>query len=523
MIGSVSEAAARMNSTYEASAVSTWNIHALTLRVAQGTLTYAFANFGIRALNLFLLPLYTRFLSPSDYGIVSLAEIIAAALAAVLGLGLDAGVNRLYFQYAPDHRLLSRYMSSCLRFAAIWTVGAVSIVLLLGERLLTWAAPRFTPPFYPYIAMAISAAALLQIIQFRLSLYQIQGRSRSYGIFTISIFLTTTGAVIALVVFLRWGAFGMLLGKLIAAGLAAMTAIHLMKQWTGSPLEWKFVRETLPLSFPLVPHYLMALCLVAADRLILEHYRSLEEVGLYSLAYTLGMTMYLIGASIGQAWQPIYYETARDSGGRWILGRLSSGIMILLIAIAIVGIQISQHFTRLLDSQYLSIGRLIPWIIGSYLLHAFFGFFQLASLQAKKSSFIFVASGSAFALNLALNLWWIPLLGMYGAAYATFVAYGLEALLMYYYAQRVFFLPYDWPRIFAAMGLLMIALGSSQLHWNGYAYTLISLGMLLGTATMVLLFGAQTIRHIFKLVFCKGSEREIVRGHLSTQIISDVR
>jgi O-antigen/teichoic acid export membrane protein len=144
----------------------------------------------------------------------------------------------------------------------------------------------------------------------------------------------------------------MLLGKLFAAALGMIGALCLLRDWLGAPFEWKFVRETLPFSLPLVPHYLMALCLVAADRLILAHYCSLQEVGLYSLGYTLGMSMYVIGASIGQAWQPIYYDTARSNSGRHTLGKLSSSLAILLTTIAVFGVQSAQYFTRLLDSRY---------------------------------------------------------------------------------------------------------------------------------------------------------------------------
>jgi O-antigen/teichoic acid export membrane protein len=493
------EAAAQIAVTRDEATVRAKQISTLVLRLARGSLTYALANFGIRALNCFLLPLYSRFLSPTDYGMVSLAETVAAGLTVVLSLGLDSGVSRLYFQYVNDPRQLNRYVSSCLRFAAMWTVVAVSLLLLLGGRLLTWAAPHFSVPFYPYIAMAIATAALFNIIQCRLSLYQIQERARSYGLLAVSVFLATNATVIVLVVFVRWGAFGMLLGKLLAAALATTGAIYLLRTWLGSALEWKFVRETLPFSLPLVPHYLMALCLVGADRFVLAHYRNLEEVGVYSLAYTLGMTMFLVAVSIGQAWQPIYFDTARGNGGRHILGKLSSGMAVLLTAIAVFGIQIAQDFTRLLDSRYSSVGRLIPWIIGSYLLHAFFGLFQLALMEGKRTKFILVASAAAFLLNLALNLWWVPLLGMYGAAYATLVAYGAEALVMYFYAQRIFFLPYDWRRMFAALALLAIALGLSQFSYRGYVHTLMTLGVLLSTATMVWFFGGKTAGQIFKL------------------------
>jgi O-antigen/teichoic acid export membrane protein len=238
---------------------------------------------------------------------------------------------------------------------------------------------------------------------------------------------------------------------------------------------------------------------VTADRFILAHYRSLQEVGLYSLAYSLGMAMFLISVSIGQAWQPIYFDTARRNGGRHILGNVSSRLAVFLTAIAIVGVQVVPYFTRLLDSRYLPISRVIPWVIGGYLLHAFFGLFQLALLEGKQMKFIVVASTVAFVLNLVLNLWWIPSLGMYGAAYATFVAYGAEALVMYFYAQRVFNLSYDWSRIFAALTLFALALGSSQFSWNAYIQVLMTLGILLITATMVWFSGGRKTGQLFEL------------------------
>jgi len=172
---------------------------------------------------------------------------------------------------------------------------------------------------------------------------------------------------------------------------------------------------------------------------------------------------------------------------------------ILLTAVAIFGIQMTQDFTRVLDPRYAVVGRLIPWIIGGYLLHAFFGLFHLALIEGKKTKFILFASATAFTLNLALNLWWIPILGMYGAAYATLVAYGAEALLTYFYAQRVFFLPYDWQRMFAPLVLLAVAIGLSQFSWKGYVHILITLGILLSTGIMVWLLVGKTAGQIFKL------------------------
>jgi O-antigen/teichoic acid export membrane protein len=124
-------------------------------------------------------------------------------------------------------------------------------------------------------------------------------------------------------------------------------------------------------------------------------------------------------------------------------------------------------------------------------------------IEGKKTKFILYASAAAFALNLGLNLWWIPIMGMYGAAYATLLAYGAETVLTYFYAQRVFFLPYEWQRMLAPLALLAVAIGLSQFSWKGYVHALMTLGICLSTVIMVWLFAGKIARQIFKLVLDK--------------------
>ena len=69
-------------------------------------------------------------------------------------------------------------------------------------------------------------------------------------------------------------------------------------------------------------------------------------------------------------------------------------------------------------------------------------------------------------VNTILNFALIPRWGMYGAAYATLVAYVVEVLVMYLLAQQVFRLSYDLPRTLAAMGVFAVALAFTQIHWT---------------------------------------------------------
>lgn len=466
------------------------NMHSARRRLLVGSGTYAITNFGLKAVNFLLITVFTRYLSPGDYGAISLAEIIATTLAVFCGIGLDTAVRRLYFHYADEPEAQRRYVSSVLRFGVVLTIAVSVFAFTLGPQLLERIAPHFAVSFFPYIALAIGTAAANQLVDYRLGLYQSEQRPVAFSMMAAASFLMTAGSSLMFVVLLRRGAAGMLTGKLIGAAGALVVAVVVSRKWWAAGYEWKFVRESLPIALPVVPHMLLALGLVVADRFILEYYRSLDEVGIYSVAYTFGMVMYLVTASISQAWSPLFYDVARQGKeGQRVLGRLFSGLSLLLVTIAIFGsliaLDVVSHF---LDRRYASAGRLIPWIIAGYLFHALYGILQPSLLQARRVGFLWVVSGVALVANIGLNFLWIPRWGMYGAAYATMAAYVIEAALMYFYAQRVYPLAFSRMRLALALAIFSGVLWVTQIHWQNWRLLILAL-TLVSSLSMVVLMG----------------------------------
>ncbi len=446
---------------------------------------YAAANFATKAVGFLLIPVYTRFLTPADYGIVSLAEITAVIVGLFCGLGLDAAMRRLFFEHVDDRAELRRYVSTVLRAAGLVTLLVTSLSFAAGPALTSWLGARFSVPFFPFVAVAIATAALSQLIDYALGLYQLEGKVREYSRFAIGYFLLTAGCVIFLVVIARRGALGMLAGKFAATAVALAAAAWLSRQWLRGGWDRKFVAPTFRLGLPLVPHTIMALGLIAADRFILQRYRSLDEVGLYSLAYTVAMAMSLVTSSLSQAWTPIFFELARgDDKSRSVLDRLSSGIIVVLALIAVtIAVAGNRAVIWLFDPRYHAAGRVMPWVVGGYLFHALFALFQLSALQGKRPGVIAIVSAIAFTANTVLNLWLIPPLGMYGAAYATLAAYMLEAAFMYAYARRIFPLHYARSGILGALLAFSVAVASSQVRWTP------RLAPLMDVATLLLCYG----------------------------------
>jgi O-antigen/teichoic acid export membrane protein len=437
-------------------------------RLVGATALYGLANFSVRALNFLLLPLYTRYLTPTDYGVITLAETFAAFLALVIGLGFDSAIQRLYFQYVNDHALLEAYLGSALKFALAAAGFAVLLTITVGSPVLHAFAPRFDVPTR-FIVWAIITAAAGQFLQYQLVIFQSQGRPKSYALLSVSSFLLTAGFAVALVVFAHQGASGMLLGKLAASLVGLVITVILLGRIWPSAFHWRYVRETLSLGVPLVPHQLMAGGLMAADRFILGYYRDLREVGLYSIAYTFGGVMSLVTMSLTQAWAPMYYELAgKAEDGQRAMARICSALAVMLSAIACFGALIAEDFiAHFLDHRYLPAARVVPWIIGAYLAHSLFTLFTLAVIQAKRTHWLMLVSFIAFAANTILNFALIPRWGMYGAAYATIAAYLIEAVVMYVVAQRLYPLTYDRSRILTACGVFLVALTATQVAWQG--------------------------------------------------------
>ena len=492
-----------------AEAIATSRVHVVARRLTSSFAVYGSANFGIRALNFLLILVYARYLRPYDYGIIYMAEIIAAFLIIGAGLSIDAALQRLYFQHHHDAEELRSYLGSTIRFGLVWMAGFLVLVLAFGGYVQSNLQHRVSVLFYPYVAMAVATATATQGTQYRLAVYLAARRPRPYALLSLLLAVLTAAGCLYGVVVRRGGAIGMLKGKLVAAAITFLLAAWSMRSLLTARFQWRFVRDSLSFSLPLVPHLAMAYGLVVADRFILQHYRSLSEVGIYSLAYTFGMVMYLVTQSLSQAWLPIFFELA-DGGqdNRKMLGRICSGLAIFLVGLACLGILLSPVLLHaFLDYRYLAAARLVPWIVMGYLFHALFSLFQLSILQAKRTVSVFVISLIAFILNLALNFAMVPRWGKDGAAWATTIAYGVEAIGAFLLAQRFFALSYRVREIFVATVVASSCLWLTQSGWALRWYGLLLVLCTILTLALLMVIGRDDLREVF-IVFRKARSRE---------------
>lgn len=453
-------------------------------RLARGSGAYAVTNFGLRGLGFALLVFYSRFLSPHDFGIVSIAESIGAGIGIVAGLALEAGCRSLYFHFVEDADQLRSYLSTVLRLAAAAGATTLAAAYLFGPWIVLQAFPGWQASFFPYLALPILTAIVSQLLACRLVIFQCQERFFTFNAFVVLQSITTALLTLGLVVWKHHGAAGLLSARAIGACLTLAVAVCGSGPLLRARYRWAYARETLQVSLPLVIHGLMALGLIAIDRFILQHYRSLSDVGLYSVAYSVGLIMTIVTASLNRAWAPLFYSLLRDGGeGRQIVGEIGADLFLLLALIASAGALLAPVcIHRFFDIRYWPAATIAPILLGAYLCHSLFSILQLSLIQARRTGLVTLVSGTALLTNIALNFTWIPQYGMTGAAYATLGGYAVELGLIAIFAQQVLRLPYGWLR-----PSLALFAGVSALLWTRFApadgATLVFATLLIATCT----------------------------------------
>jgi len=429
-------------------------------RLGSRAAVYGLGSIFTRALIFFLLPVFTRVLTPAEYGIVSLAASVIAILGFLYPLGLHGALTQFYFATQDPHGRRETV-------GTIWftMVGAGLITALLLDRLGGAIFGAFIPrvPFDPYLRIAVWTAFCTALSLVPLNLLRFEERPLSYVTLTVGLAVTTIALSLGLVVLFKGGARGYLLGGLIANLIFVVPYVVV----TMRRISWTVRRSTamaaLAYSLPLVPHAAASWVLDLSDRALLTHFVSLADVGIYSLGYQLGSAISLVVVAFNTEWTPFLFQRlAQNSVDVARISRLATyywyALVWVVLGVALFG-GVAVHY--LVAPSYAGATVVIPWVAlggllnGAYIIPVTFLFWH------KATSRIPVITLVAGTVNVLCNLWLIPRVGMIGAAWATAIAYGVMLWICWLFAQRVFPFPYEYGYAFRMLivGMVLFVIG----------------------------------------------------------------
>ena len=381
-----------------------------------------------------LLPLYTNYLSPSSYGILTTVQTLSGALQLVLILAINGAITRFYYDYLDNKILQKKYLGSILLFVSIYSLLIVNLFLLFKEfigQLIFENIP--TDPFIYYLVFLAWSSGLLTL---PLALLRAREKAGTFAVINISHAIINTFLTFIILKFLSKGIEELLTVLIITNFCIFLISLLIQKKHFTISLDWKMIKSSLIFSIPLIPHVASAWIISSSDRIILEKNVPLSEIGIYSLSVQVSLVLALFFSSINNALVPrytLYMKNQEHQKANQLLIYFQRSIIffgMISIPVAVLGVEffISEEYEKAI--------YIIPFLIISQILRGLY-YIPVSRLFFYKDTKA-IATGSSLAamINVIFNLCLIPIIGLYGAIVSSYVGEISRLFLIQHHSKK---------------------------------------------------------------------------------------
>jgi len=384
-----------------------------------------------KSIPFFLLPIITSYLTPLEYGMYGMYQVIVSFLVPFISMNLHSNITRNFFKVSKEE--LAEIISSIIIILHI-NVFVITIIIFIISIF-------FNNPFgfSKRILYIIPFIIYSQTINtFNLTILKNKEEAFKYGIFQISSTIINFSLVLILLIAFKLNWKSLVFSSLIAQFIMMIYSyFYLNKNYSLFKNFYSF-KEIYKISLPLIFHLLGGSFIFLSDRVFIQQILGLKEVGLYSLGNQFGMITMIIINSIILAINPwIYKNLAKNIK---IDKYLFIGMVVFFILGIIVWIADLMIFPYMVNSKYLEAKNVIFWISLAFVFRGWYQLFFNKIIHYGKTNILMYITFSAGLLNIILNYFLIGKHGIIGAAQATGLAFlfmFISVFLYTYFIERI--------------------------------------------------------------------------------------
>jgi len=410
------------------------NVGSESKLLARHSLIYGFGNLLNGIASFLLLPVYTRFLTPHDYGIKELVGLTTDVIGILMATAISSAVYRFYFEYESEEDRFEVISSAILAIASIGLMGLTGLFALSKPL----AAVVLDSPELSHFFMISFCSMWFQSLNgisydyLRATQRSLQFIMYSFGKLILAIILN-----IYFICFLKIGVLGVLLSTLITSILMTLLLTAPLLRKTGFRISRNKIVEMVRFGLPMIISQMGAFVVHLSDRFFIKNYCSIADAGLYSLGYRFGaLPANFISAPFNQIWMPRRFELCKQEGAERIFGRCLAVSMLTREVLELIS-----------DPSYWSASGIVPIVALATTIFTFHYHFNIGILIEKKTKYLAYINSSNAVIVIALNFLLIPTFGIYGAAVATLIAFMYKATLTYWLGSRYYSIHFEFDRI----------------------------------------------------------------------------
>jgi O-antigen/teichoic acid export membrane protein len=414
----------------------------------KNTFIYSIGTFSSRLAGFILIPLYTSRFTVEEYGMMGIMEITSQVLLAFLGFSL----YNAFFRWYWDKNYIEKQKSiffTILVFLLFQIVLFLIMVISFQKQL---SFLMFDSENYSYLIQLLLIVSGFEAIGVLIStLLRLKERAVFYTVLQLVKLLVGLLLTVYLIVYRHRNIEAVYEAQLVANLIYFILIFNLVRKSVKIKIEWKILRDMISFSLPLVLTSVSGIILNITDRYSLRFLSDMSTVGVYSLGLKVANTIRaFIITSVNLALQPMIFKMMDAQGNKRfyskVLTYFTFGLMFFVLFFSVYAPEIIKVISKQ-NMAYWNAYKIIPILSFSML----FGMLRDVSLTGlnitKKTRIIAILILSAALLNILLNSLLIPVWSFYGAAIATTFSQAVFFLLVYYYAQKQYPIPYEIKKI----------------------------------------------------------------------------
>ncbi len=424
------------------------------MAVIKNTTIYLGVSMFQSLMSFLLLPVFTFFLSKTEFGLASLLNSIAGLLVIFFVFGSQSVISRLYFEYKDNEERLKGFLGTVFLSKILWNIFLV-LFLVIGKSLIFPFIAKGVD-FYPYLFIVIGIAFFNSLFVIYQTLQQTKQEGVKYAIVQITYLVINNGITILLLILFKMKAEGIILGTLIADVLMTLFVFLQLRKQIVLRIEKKIVKDAFGYSWPIFLNALFMWGMFSVNKLILNGLISVEIVGVYTIGFVIAGIVNMVTVALNRSYTPWFFKRVKKNTGDSKDIVIFSEFIILVYSIIALGISIfSPEVIRIfLNESYTEAWIVIPFLTFGYVFNGLYFFFlNILNYQKRAVKFIPLFTLLSAFINIALNYLLIPSLAIVGSALATLISMIVLSLSTYIGSKRYLNIGYSFSR-FASLIVL---------------------------------------------------------------------
>ncbi len=414
--------------------------------LAKHSVIYGLGNFLNRAAAFLLLPIYTRFLTPTEYGIKELVGLSTEVAAVAISSSFVSAIYRFYFEY-ESKKDRNEVLSTAIIAVGLIGLAGVGVLSLMTKTMASYILD--SPSLYYYFILSFCSLWFQSLNEIGNGYLRLEKKSLKYIMLSTGKLVLMIMLNIYFVAILRIGILGIFISTLLASASLSLVLIVPIIFRIGFAVSLNKLKEMVRFGLPLIPSQLGGLVVRLSDRFFIKGFCSIGDAGIYSLSYRFGtLPSHFISAPFNQIWLPRRFEIYKEEGSEELFGRIFTYFLAFLIFAGLAVSVLTKEVIQIMaDKSFWSAWQIVPIIVLADVIFSLHYHLNMGILIEKKTKYLAFINVSNGILVLLLNFILIRQYGVYGAAIVTLIAYVYKVGLTYYFSSRYYKIHFEFFRI----------------------------------------------------------------------------